>query len=133
MSREQMEKLLGLGKIATGRTIPGLEPAKDMEFCYISESNQIEFPQFFKTLVRHVTPPIPKNGGAVIEGCRIVLPDGEAFQAISYRGDISEWREQISRGAKALKSKIARIVNGELQIESQEKAVPLEACKIEFD
>ena len=105
-----MEKLLGLGGIRTERAIPGTQQIEGREFCYVAAAGQEKFDVFFRKLIRHVSPPIPTNGGAVIEGCKITLPNCEVLQAISYKGDIEGWRLQLERGAVALNVELAKIV-----------------------
>jgi hypothetical protein len=37
------------------------------------------------------------------------LPNGDIFEAVSYKGDIEGWRQQLEQGAKALNEELARI------------------------
>jgi len=132
MTTKQMETLLGLGPIQTERTVPGTQPIEGREFCYVSGKNQEEFEIFFKKLIRHVSPPIPKNGGAMIEGCKITLPDGEVFQAISYKGDIEGWRLQIEQGARSLNATLARIDADSIVLEENQSFCLID-CGIDFE
>lgn len=127
----KMEELLGLGQIQTVRTIPGTQAVENREFIYIQHNEEEPFPTFFKRLVRHVTPPIPTSGGVLVEGCRISLPDGEVFYAISYKGDLHGWRQQIKLGAEAFNRSLGRIVNESLIFDN--KPVDLVNCQIEFE
>lgn len=132
MTTSQMEKLLGLGAIPTERTIPGAQLVEGREFRYISAGNKEEFGIFFKKLIRHISPPVPTNGGAMIEGCTITLPNNEVFQAISYKGDIEGWRLQVEQGAEALNAKVAKI-DGDSIVSANGQSFPLTECKIDFE
>lgn len=132
MATNQMEKLLGLGAIQTERTIPGTQRFEGRECQYVVDGGQEEFRVFFKKLIRHVSPPIPKNGGAIIEGCKITLPNGVALQAISYKGDIEGWRFQIERGAEALNVQLAKIV-GDVVVFADAQSFLLSDCRIDFE
>jgi len=126
-----MEQLLGLGTIQTERAIPGRESVEGREVRYLLDDGRELFDILFKKLVRYINPPIPQMGGAIVEGCRIMLPSGQTFQAVSYKGDIDGWRRQIERGAEALKVPIARIEEGSLILD--DVAVPLTQCSVMFD
>ena len=132
MSTKKMEELLDLGPIQTERIVPGTQKSEVREFCYISNKNQEKFEVFFDKLVSHVTPPIAKNGGVMINGCKITLPNGEVFEAISYKGDIEGWRLQIKKGAKALNAKLACIDSDCLMLEDNQ-SFPLIDCKVDFE
>jgi len=131
MTTKKMETLLGLGAIQTERTVPGTQPMEGREFCYVSDKGQEEFGIFFKKLIHYISPPIPKNGGVMIEECKITLPDGEVFQAISYKGDIEGWRLQIEQGAKSLNAKLARI-DAESIVPDDIQSFRLIDCRIDF-
>jgi hypothetical protein len=132
MATNKMETLLGLGSIQTERTVPGTQKIEGREFRYVSNGGQEEFGMFFKKLIRYVSPPIPKNGGAMIEGCKITLPDGEVFHAISYKGDIEGWRLQVEQGAKSLNVKLARI-DADSIVLNDIQSFRLKDCKIDFE
>lgn len=131
MATHQMEKLLGLGTIQTERTVPGTQPTEGREFRYVADGGEEEFGTVFKKLIRYDSPPIPKSGGAMIEGCKITLPSGEALQAISYKGDIEGWRLQVERGAEALDAKLAKI-DGDSITFADGQSFRLTDCKIDF-
>jgi hypothetical protein len=101
------------------------------EFSYVYDDRKQPFSAFFKRLVRHVDPPIPKDGGVVNDGCELTLPTGEVFQAISYRGDIDGWRQQIELGAKALGVQLARIVDDSIVLDDR-RSFKLSDCKVKF-
>ena len=132
MTTNQMEALLGLGSIQTKRTVPGTQPIEGREFRYVSNGSQDEFGMLFKKLIRYVSPPIPKSGGAMIDGCKITLPDGEVFQAISYKGDFEGWRLQVEQGAKALNVKLAEI-DADSIVLADAQSFCLRDCRIDFE
>lgn len=132
MATNKMETLLGLGSIQMDRIIPGMQLIEGREFCYVSNQCQEDFVTFFKKLIRHVSPPIPQSGGAMIEGCKITLPDGEVFQAFSYKGDIAGWRLQIEQGAKSLNVRLARIDADSIVLDDSQSFF-LKDCKIDFE
>lgn len=132
MSKKKMEELLGLGSIERNRIVPGIQPIEGREFCYIADEGQEDFGIFFKKIIRCIASPIPQNGGAMIEGCKITLPNGEVFQAISYKGDIEGWRMQIEQGARALNVKLARIDEGAIVLDNIRSFLLID-CRIDFN
>ncbi len=128
----QMEQLLGLGPLSRTGQIPGIEVDEGREVRYLVEPINEEFPAALKKLVRYVSPPIATQGGVVVEGCKLTLPTGEKFQAISYRGDVEGWRHQIEQGAAALHSPIGRIAGNALVL-TDGRSCRLADCEIAFD
>ena len=86
MDKELLESLLG-GPISTERIVPGTHLFEGREYRYVSNKSQVKFDDLFHELF-NVPPKIPRNGGAVLEGCKITLPDGDIFEAVSYKGDV---------------------------------------------
>nr|WP_300887574.1 hypothetical protein [uncultured Acetatifactor sp.] len=131
MNKELLEKLLG-GPIQTERRVPGTYLVEGREYRYISNKSQVKFDDFFYELVR-VQPLIPQYGGAVIEGCKITLPDGDIFEAISYKGDVEGWRQQFEQGAKALNEEVARIdIDTDSIVLNDMRSFRLTDCIIDF-
>ena len=128
----KMEQLLGLGPLSQSIQVAGFEVNEGREVRYVAEPEIEEFVAYFKKLVRHVNPPIAKQGGAVIEGCKLTLPTGERFQAISYRGDIEGWRRQIEMGAAAMQTLMGQIV-GETLVLADGRSYRLIDCEVAFD
>lgn len=126
-----MEDILGLGAIDTERKVPGISIIEGREYRYISCDNN-DISDLFNKIIREVDPPIVKNGGAIYEGCRLVLPTGETYFAVSYKGDIHGWRQQIERGATALNLSVAKITNERLLL-SDGNEVLLSECEVQFD
>lgn len=130
--KNRMEEVLGLGSIEWNRIVPGIRPIEGREFCYIADEGQGDFGKIFKKIIHYISPPVPQNGGAMIEGCKITLPNGGVFQAISYKGDIEGWRMQIEQGAQALNVKLARI-DGESIVLDNIHSFLLKDCRIDFN
>lgn len=51
-------------------TVPVTQPSDGREFRYVFSGDKDEFGIFLKKIIRYVSPLIPKNGGAMIEGLR---------------------------------------------------------------
>lgn len=113
------------------RIVPGTKPVGGREFCYVSNRSQMKFEIYFKKLIRCVSPLIPKSGGALIEGCKITLPNGEIFEAISYKGDIEGWRSQIKQGVGTLNETLARIDADSIVLDNVQSFY-LTDCRIDF-
>jgi hypothetical protein len=126
------EHFRDLGSLEVERQIPGLVPATHREVRYVEDRNEEPFEVLFRRLVRHVNPPVMKDGGTLIEGCVLTLPTGRRFQALSYRGDIEGWRQQILQGAVALDVRVGQLVEGELVLDDG-TSYTLADCQVEFD
>lgn len=126
------EHLRDLGPLETKRQVPGLVPAEFREVRYVEDRGEEPFKKFFQRLVRHVDPPLMKDGGSLVEGCVVTLPTGRRFQAISYRGDVDGWRNQVAQGASGLGVCLGQIVEGILVLDDG-LSYPLTDCKVEFD
>jgi len=127
-----MEKILGLGPIEKQRTIPGAVNVEGVEHIYIADDGKNDVTSLFKKVTRQITPPLAKNGGAVLEGCKLNLPDGMLFHAIAYHGDIAGWREQIEKGAIALGLATAKVNEGKITTTSGDTYL-LSGCEVIFD
>ncbi len=115
------------------RIIPGKSAVEGREYIYISDNGKNEFSKIFNTLTEQVKPRNATSGGAIVEGCKIWLPDNEGlFHAISYKGDVEGWRKDFELGAKALNLLIAKIKDNNIVI-SNEKSFNLSDCIIELD
>ncbi|MDR6411296.1 hypothetical protein [Paraburkholderia terricola] len=127
----EMGKILGLGEIQRERSVPGRQEVAGREFRYILDDGGEPFSSLFKRLIRHVQPPLPTSGAAMIEGCAVTLPKGEVWQAISYKGDLLGWRRQIGLGAESLNVNIASL-SGDTLVLPDGKMVDLADCKTKF-
>lgn len=115
------------------RKIPGININSEREYLYIADDKNNEFLKIFHTIIDQVNPRNSKNGGAIIEGCKIQLPNEEGlFHGISYKGDIEGWRKDFYLGTQALNLLTAKIVSNQIVI-SNGKSFNLNNCKIEFD
>lgn len=123
------------------RKIPGMTPFEWKEFRYVSDDGNDEFLSkndllkekgLFEKLTEQIDPPIPKAGGAFSENCRLWLPSGELFHALSYLGDIAGWRDQIEIGARQLGLLTGKILKDEI-ILSDGRSYPLARCTAEWD
>jgi hypothetical protein len=121
-----------LGPLETKRQAPGLVPVDYREVRYVEDRGEEPFKELFEKVVWHVDPPLMKDGGALIEGCVVTLPTGRRFQALSYRGDIEGWRQQVAQGAAALRVSLGQLVDGVLVLDDG-TSHPLADCQIEFD
>jgi hypothetical protein len=126
------EHLRELGPLETKRQVPGLVPVEFREVRYVEDRGEEPFKTFFGRLVRHVDPPVMKDGGALIEGCVLTLPTGRRVQALSYRGDIEGWRQQVAQGAAALGVVLGQLVDGVLVLDDG-TSYSIADCQIEFD
>ena len=110
----------------TERIIPGLPPlAKGREYRYVADDGSDYFARknrqskkqyLFEKLTWRIVPPIPQNGGAMTEKCKLWLPTNELFHALSYRGDIEGWRKQIEQGAEQLGLLTGKIVGENIEL-----------------
>ncbi|WP_300686369.1 hypothetical protein [Chryseobacterium sp.] len=122
------------------REIPGMTPFEWKEFRYVSDDGSNEFLSkkdllkekgLFERLTEQINPPVPIDGGALTENCRLWLPSGELLHALSYRGDIEGWRMQIEQGARQLGLLTGKIVEDEI-ILSDGRRYPLAHCTSEL-
>lgn len=131
MSKEQLERLLG-HPIRKERRVPGTYLVEGREYRYVSNKSQVKFGKLFHE-VFNVPPKIPQNGGALVEGCKITLPNGDIFEAVSYKGDIEGWRQQLEQGAKALNEELARIdIDTDSIVLNDMRSFRLTDCTIDF-
>ena len=131
--RSNMEDILNLGSFDKEKKIPGIIVPEGHEYRYISCASDDDIAVLFKEVIRKIDPPIPQNGGVINEGCRIILPTGEIYFSVSYKGDdIQAWRQQIEQGATALNLLVAKIVKDKLLL-SNGNEILLSECKVRFD
>ena len=132
MNKEELiERVLG-HPIRKERKVPGTYLVEGREYRYVSNKRQVKFGELFHELF-NVPPLIPQNGGALIEGCKITLPNGDIFEAVSYKGDIEGWRQQLEQGAKALNEELARIdIDTDSIVLNDMRSFRLTDCIIDF-
>lgn len=132
MNKEELlEHVLG-HPIHKERRVPGTYLVEGREYRYVSNKSQVKFGKLFHELW-NVPPGIPQNGGALIEGCKITLPNGDIFEAVSYKGDIEGWRQQLEQGVKAFNEEVARIdIDTYSIVLNDMRSFRLADCIIEF-
>ena len=115
------------------RLIPGETIIEGREVKYISDDGNDNFTNNKNGLFDLITSQfeIAKHGGIISENCRLTLPNGELFHALSYKGDIEGWREEIYLGAEKLNLITGKIVDGNIEL-SDGRKFSLSACEIEF-
>ncbi|WP_407524763.1 hypothetical protein [Methylobacterium oryzisoli] len=126
-----MEDILG-APIERERRVPGTRPGESETVRYVTFHEPRTPSATFREVTRAVTSPLPKRGGAVLEGCLVTLPDGQRLCALSFHGDIEGWQRQIEEGARMLGLVGARLEADVLHL-SDGRSVPLDACTIALD
>lgn len=127
--RKQLEKILGKIESLAEQGIPGIEALSDAEVLYFCDFARGGLAEQMHELVSITDPPIAKRGGVLATKHTLVLPGGQIFHAVEYRGDIEGWRQQISEGAKAIGVTLGRIENGSTFALSDGRRYSLTECK----
>lgn len=128
----ELERILG-GKIELRdeRKIPGATHVDGTEFLYFEDDGKNNRKKQFNLLLDSAGTIAATSGGVVSDRCRITLPAGTVFSALSYHGDIAGWRAALEAGANARGLLLAR-VEGERFVISDGRSFPLSDCRIEF-
>lgn len=129
--KAEMERILGAKLGRDESRIPGSVSVGTKEFRYYSGNSDgnpnDSFSEIFDAvLTNHAT-----KGSANNSGCRIFLPDGTAFYALSYWNDIEGWRKNVEEGVKALGLKLAWIENDDFVVEDGRR-FKVADCGFEF-
>lgn len=127
-SKEYFEDLKGR---SDGPSVPGANHLEGEDVVYAEDKLNGDFAGIFSKMIHQVSPPLMTSGGAVLDGCVLTIPDGRSFQAITYRGDLEGWRQQIELGAKAMGIVLGRIEGVKLVLNDGGRA-ELSECKAEF-
>jgi hypothetical protein len=114
-----------------GRPIPGTVSVPGGEFIYVSDPGGREFASLFEALTNNSTGPRAGSGGAIAENCRLRVPDGRVFNALSYKGDLDGWRFDLHQAAQRLGLQTGLILNGALAL-SEGVSIPLGDCTVLF-
>jgi hypothetical protein len=98
--------------------IPGLKIVEPREFRYILVNENEKYRGkkgiFRKIITIHEDPIVSVSGGGVMEeNFIIVIPNGEKYYGLSYRGDIEGWRNTIEKNAELENRKFGKIINKE--------------------
>ena len=117
----------------SARPIPGSleDPSSGREFRYLFDDGSIPFKALFRKLMGAASPLKAKHGGAITENCKLQLPDGSCFQALSYRGDVESWRDDIERAARRLGLAIG-VIQGDRLVISEGRSFALADCTATF-
>lgn len=128
-SRTELERILG-GRIDSlhEQPLPGLVPSAGEEVIYFACTATSSLEDQMKQLIGHVVPVIAKSGRVIATKHTLIVPDGQLFHAVAYRGDIEGWRRQITEGAKSLGVSLGRIEGGSTFVLSDGQTHPLSDC-----
>ncbi|GJE73033.1 hypothetical protein [Methylorubrum podarium] len=121
-----------VGPIEREPKIPGTRPGESEKVRYISFKAPRTPSHILKEVTWAVQPPIPKEGGVMLEGCILTLPDGLPFCALLFHSNIEAWQRQIEEGARLLGLVSARLEDEVLHL-SDGRSIPLADCKVELD
>ena len=127
--REEAERIVG-GKIESlpEQPLPGLTPSPGSEVVYFQDDGTLALYEQFDRLTKHVSPPLPNDGGASTTRHTLTLPDGRVFHAIKYRGDVEGWRRQIAVCAEALGIVLGNVQDATTFVTTDGKMVALSEC-----
>ncbi|HDS0950393.1 TPA: hypothetical protein QDZ34_002868 [Stenotrophomonas maltophilia] len=130
--RKDLERMLG-GKIEqrADRTAPGVKPVAGVKFIYYEDDGIRPASSQFNALVDCAGEITARSGGIVSDSCRITLPNGQCFRALSFHGDLDGWRMAVEAGARTLRLRVARIQGCHLMI-SDGQFVPLSECSVDL-
>ncbi|AWH47551.1 hypothetical protein [Stenotrophomonas sp. ZAC14A_NAIMI4_1] len=130
--RKDLERILG-GKIEqrANRTAPGVNPVAGVEFIYYEDDGIRPASSQFNELLDCAGEIIASSGGIVSDNCRIALPNGQCFRALSFHGDLDGWRTAVEAGARTMRLRLARIQGRHLMI-SDGQSVPLSECDVDL-
>jgi hypothetical protein len=96
------------GPIPNELPLPGTEPGKADKTRYVSFDRSKRPYDLFEAVVERISPPLIRQGMALLENFILTTPDGTAFYPLSYHGD-PEWPRQIELGAAELGLATAKI------------------------
>ena len=115
----------------SGKTVPGTVQVIGRGYLYVSEERFDCPTHWFTSLTKFTPEQRPQAGGVLAPNCRLKLPDGSTFSALSYKGDLVGWRSIIVGNAEHLGLKCATLDGELLKIENG-AVWPLAECQIEF-
>jgi len=102
-----------------------------VEFIYYENFHTSSASSQFRKLLASAGEFTASSGGIVSDSCRITLPNGQRFLALSFHGDLDGWRKAVEAGARNLGLSLARIEDDHLII-SDGQSVPLSECKVDL-
>jgi hypothetical protein len=119
-----------LGPIARELPLPGTQPGKADKVRYVSFDRSKQPADVYATVVRRISPPLIKQGAAILNNFILTTPDGTAFYPLTYHGD-PEWQRQIELGAADLGLLTAKIGDGTNFVISDGRTFPIADCTVE--
>jgi hypothetical protein len=108
-----------------GRATPGTVTIPGREFLYVSDGRRPDFSSLFEELTTKVTPRLAQRGGVISENCRLRMPDGRAFHALSYTGDLDGggWIFNRARSSLAWRLAVSSTVPSSRLMDEQPRCV----------
>lgn len=112
------------------REIPGTIQTEYREYRYVADDGNDNFFDIF-CKITEFSKPIATHGGVITENCKLWLPNNQLFHALSYKGDIQGWRQQIEQRATYLGLITGKVKNHFIYL-SDDTKYALSDCVIEF-
>lgn len=113
--------------------LPGAMRVEGREFMYIEISKGQNFSRLMDDAFETCqTLPMPQDGGALEEKVRVILPDQTTLLALSFRGDLSGWRN-ILIGYCTETGRVWAKLKGQVFALSDGTEVPVDDCEVEFE
>ena len=118
--------------MSNSRTFPGAIGADGREFFYVQTFGSEGFADIAKAAMEQ-TPdiPMPKHGGVLEEKAKILLNNGDALLAISYRGDLEGIRAKYQAYCEKTGRKWGIVKERVLHVSDGAVLLPHE-CQVEF-
>lgn len=114
-------------------TAPGIETAPGREVFYVECKSAEDFDFVLdNALAANPDIPMPKDGGAIEEKARLKLKDGRSLLALSYRGDVTGWRNKLVAYCVA-SSRLWGIARSNRLPLSNDTEIALQSAEIEFE
>jgi hypothetical protein len=115
------------------RPLPGTVDVEGREFIYIQVPTGGTFSRLVPDILASCpAAPLPRAGGVLEEKARLVLPDKTSLLAISFKGDLTGWRNKIVGYCNERGRKWA-VVRDQVLAVSDGTEVPVSACEVEFE
>ena len=112
--------------------LPGIEPVEGREFRYLEWQSTDGFRELFPKISAFGESALPSHGGILNEESTIILPTGERFFGLSFRGDLEGWDRKVFDCADANGVRVGRITERKLVI-SDGMEVALDRCEVQVD
>lgn len=115
------------------RSIPGTIEEEGREFVYVEVRYGERVTQLLdKTVALYPDVPLPRSGGIIEEGVRVVLEDGTPLLGMSYQGDLDGWKKRIATFCDK-EQRVWGIVNKKRLLLSDGRDVSLFECQVVFE